>query len=224
MTSAYALLRRVTRPLVLSAYWRIMSHRHGYDVEAWNVDRRIKIGRKAIIRRGVEIGADVTIGDFSYVSGPRTFVESARIGKFCSIARQTVIGVGNHDHSIVTTHPFLISPEFGGLVQARQAGAQREAPIIGNDVWIGINSIVMRGVKVGDGAVIAANSVVTRDVEPYAIVGGAPARLLKHRFPPELAAALQRSKWWDWSDAELQERCAEFSSPAEFARKYGGGR
>lgn len=129
------------------------------------------------------MGSDIVIGDYSYVSGPRSYVESARIGKFCSIARQTVIGVGNHDHTMVTTHPFFLSPEHGDIVPTRRETPQRDAPIIGNDVWIGINSIVMGGVTIGDGAVVAANSVVTRDVLPCTIVGGAPARHLKDRFP-----------------------------------------
>lgn len=221
MMTILNLLRRATRPVVLGTYWRLMNLRRGHSVESWNVGRSVKVGYKSVIRKGVEMGADVVLGDYSYVSGPRTYVESARIGKFCSIARQTVIGVGNHDHSLVTTHPFLISPEFGGIVSTRIAEPQRAAPVIGNDVWIGINSIVMRGVTIGDGAVVAANSVVTRDVPPYAIVGGVPARIIRYRFSPELIAGLQRICWWNWSESKLKERATDFHNPEEFIRKYG---
>ena len=211
----------VARPPFLFVYWRLMNRLRGHKVQAWNVGRRARIGRKVIIRKGVEMGADVEIGDYSYISGPRTFVESTRIGKFCSIARQTVIGVGNHDHSLVTTHPFIISREFGGLVEKSVPSDQKPGPVIGNDVWIGINSIVMRGVTIGDGAVIAANSVVTRDVAPYVIAGGNPARPLRDRFPPETVEALMCIRWWDWSEEQLRERLPHFFDTPGFVAEFG---
>lgn len=220
MNGIRKLLRRMIRPMHLSFYWWTMNRLHCHTVEAWNVGIRVKVGRKAIIRSGAEIGSDVTIGDYSYISGPRTYVESARIGKFCSIARQTVIGVGNHDHTVVTTHPFFMSPEFGNIVETKREMPQRKAPVIGNDVWIGINSIVMRGVTIGDGAVIAANSVVTRDVPPYTIVGGAPAHHLKDRFPPDIVADLQNIRWWDWSDEELKSNVGYFLDTENFVKKF----
>lgn len=213
--------RRFARPVILWAYWGLMNRRRTHMVEAWNVSPSARIGRCVIIRPGVEIYGDVTIGDYSYVSGPRSFVESARIGKFCSIARQTVLGVSNHDINAVTTHPFPLSPEYGGLVATRKTQAQCAAPVIGHDVWIGINSVILRGVTIGNGAVIAANSVVTRDVPPYAIVGGAPARVLRFRFPQETIDALQAIAWWDWDDATLRERASSFIDTPEFVRAFG---
>lgn len=195
----HALLRSFIGPIRSRVYWQVMNRMRETCVEGTGVSPKTCIGRRAIVRRGAEVYSDVTLGDFSYISGPRTYVESARIGKFCSIARQTVIGVGNH--SLVTTHPFLISPEFGGIVSARIAEQQRAAPVIGHDVWIGINSIVMRGVTIGDGAVVAANSVVTKNVDSYSI---------------------QRIHWWDWSESELRECVSDFDNQEEFIRKYGG--
>lgn len=197
-----------------------MNMKRNHDVASWNVGRHARIGYKAIVREGVEMGNDVALGDYSYISGPRTYVESARIGKFCSIARQTVIGVGNHDHSLVTTHPFIISPEFGGLIDKSIMVQQKPAPVIGNDVWIGINSIIMRGVSIGDGAVVAANSVVTRDVPPYAIVGGVPAKLIRFRFSDEVICALINIRWWDWPESKLKEFIHDFDSPEEFAYNH----
>lgn len=220
MNGIYKLLRRILRPLILGSYWGVKSLLNSYDVDAWSVGRHAKVGRKVIIRRGAEIGSDVVIGDYSYISGPRAYVESARIGKFCSIARQTVIGVGNHDHKLVTTHPFFMTPEFGGIVSRCREMPQRDAPIIGNDVWIGISSMVMRGVTIGDGAVVAANSVVTRDVAPYTIVGGTPARYIKDRFPPDIVADLQRIRWWDWSDDKLRANVEYFLDIEVFVRKF----
>lgn len=207
---------RMIRPIMLKWYWSLMNRRHHHNVKSWSVGRQARIGYKAIVREGVEIGNDVVLGDYSYISGPRTYVESARIGKFCSIARQTVIDVGNHDHSLVTTHPFIISPEFGELIDKSIMVQQKPAPIIGNDVWIGINSIVMRGVSIGDGAVIAANSVVTRDVPPYAIFGGVPAKLIRYRFSDEIVRALLQIRWWDWPSSKLRQNVRDFSAPESF--------
>ncbi len=198
-----------------------MNQLRNTPVEGMGVSPRARTGHRAIVRRGAEVGADVVHGDFSYISGPRSYVEAAWIGKYCSIARQVVIGPGDHDLSAVTTHPFPVSPAYGGLAVVTKQEAQKVPPVIGNDVWIGMNSIVMRGVTIGDGAVVAANSVVTRDVEPYTIVGGVPARPLKRRFSPEIAEALQRSRWWDWPDRTLSERLEEFRMTEDFARKYG---
>lgn len=216
-----SLPRSVMRPIILRVYWQVMNRRHGHVVEAWNVGRQVQIGYGVIIRKGVEVCNDVSIGDYSYISGPRSFIESARIGKFCSIARQTILGVGNHDVNAVTTHPFPYGPEFGGFVQMQSNVPQRPPPEIGNDVWIGINSVVMRGVKIGNGAVVAANSVVTRDVPPYAIVGGAPARLLRFRFPEGTVAALEAIAWWDWDVETLRLHAGEFSDTATFLKRFG---
>jgi virginiamycin A acetyltransferase len=214
-------LRHLATPLRTWAYWQVMNWVRGTRVEGSGVSPRARIGRRAIVRRGSEVGANVILGDFSYISGPRSYVETAQIGKFCSIARQVVIGPGDHDLAAVTTHPFPVSPEFGGIAPVSRAEPQKAPPVIGNDVWIGMNAVILRGVSIGDGAVIAASSVVTRDVEPYTIVGGAPARMLKRRFPPEIAEALLRSRWWDWPDEVLSQRLDEFRSPENFARKYG---
>lgn len=216
-----SVLRKYVGPLRSWLYWQVMNLMRETCVEGTGVSPRARIGRRAIVRRGTEVGADVVLGDFSYISGPRSYVEAARIGKFCSIARQVVIGPGDHDLSAVTTHPFPVSPAHGGLARSVSPQAQKPPTVIGNDVWIGMNAIVMRGVTIGDGAVVAANSVVTHDVEPYTIVGGIPARHLKHRFPPEIAEALQCSRWWDWSDDVLSERLEEFRKPEQFARNYG---
>ena len=136
------------------------------------------------------------ISDFGFVSS-RIHKRNALIGKFCSIGRQMVIGVGNHNIDALSIHPFLVSPEFGGLVSQRMVEPQRPAPVIGHDVWIEINSVIMRGMANGNGAVVAANSVVTKDVAPYTIVGGSPAGVIKPRFAPDIAEILQRIAWWN---------------------------
>tara|TARA_R100000935_G_C2813418_1_gene156144 strand:+ start:701 stop:1318 length:618 start_codon:yes stop_codon:yes gene_type:complete len=205
----------------MSAYWMAMNRRHQHQVESWNVSRNASIGYRSIVRAGVEIYGDVVLGDYSYVSGPNSYVEAARIGKFCSIARQVIIGPGNHNLVAVTTHPFRLSPSYGGLITVAQHESQRPPPVIGNDVWIGINCVILRGAMIGDGAVVAANSVVTGEVPPYAIFGGNPARLIRFRFDMDTVSKMQRIRWWDWSEKKLRDCVADFNDPVKFLRRHG---
>lgn len=209
------LLVKILTPL----YWRMMNRWRDHQVESSLVQFKAKLGRKVIVRRGSEVGNGVQIGDYSYISGPRAYVEAAVIGKFCSIARQTTIGASDHDHSIITTHPFVSSPLYG-LVDRPHETVQKPAPVIGHDVWIGMNAFIMRGVRVGHGAVIAANAVVTKDVPPYAIAGGNPARVIKYRFPQEVIDSLLRIQWWDWSDEKLRDNADLFGDVHGFVKLH----
>ncbi len=126
-----------------------------------------------------------------------------RIGSFCSIAPGVRIFLGG-DHRIdwVTTYPFSELWE-----QAKQFSghpASKGDVVIGNDVWIGNEALILSGVTIGDGAVIGARAVVTKDVPPYAIVAGNPAKLIRMRFDEATVAALLEVGWWDWNDAEIE--------------------
>lgn len=138
------------------------------------------------------------MGDYTYVG--RNFTAwHAIIGKFCSISWNVSIGGANHDYHRLTQHAFLYAPQFGLMPDEQTPGYNRFASDcrVGNDVWIGCNAVICRGVSIGDGAVIGAGSVVTKDVEPYTIVGGAPARVIRRRCPMPLAERLIATKWWD---------------------------
>lgn len=200
-------------------YWSIYNFRFGTRIYNYRLSRSIKPGRHVMIRSKTEIGRDVSIGNYSYISGPVNYIESASIGKFCSIARQTVIGVGDHNYNWVTTHPVLAGKSYG-LIESDNTVDQKAAPVIGNDVWVGINVIITRGVVIGDGAVIAAGSVVTKNVEPYSIVGGVPARHIKYRFSADIIAGLLESKWWDWDDNKLEAMVGYMYNPELFVSKY----
>lgn len=156
-----------------------------------------------------------TMGDYSYL-GPDCMVSDAAIGRFCAIAAGVRIGAPNHPIDRPSLHRFTYCPEYyvAGAVRDHAFFAKRRANrvTIGNDVWIGHAVTVLPGVTVGDGAVLAAGALVTKDVEPYTIVGGVPARLLRERFSRGIAAQLARIAWWDWPSETIMQRLAEFQT------------
>lgn len=131
---------------------------------------------------------------------------NVKVGAFCSIGQWCKLVLGNnHRTDWVTTFPFgLVSQDAFGVRELPGHPATNGDITIGNDVWIGFNVTIMSGVTIGDGAVIAANSHVVKDVEPYSITGGNPARHIKYRFSPEIIAALLDLKWWDRPDEEIR--------------------
>lgn len=146
------------------------------------------------------------------------------IGSFSSIASnlQAIIA-GSHRYERVTTFPFgfrshLVFPGVDVSNYVEFKGGIR----IGNDVWIGRNVTLMDGITIGDGAVIAAGSHVVKDVPPYAIVGGNPAKLIKYRFPEEIRESLLRIRWWDWSDEKIRTQLELLCSDRleEFCRTH----
>lgn len=145
------------------------------------------------------------------------------IGGFCSIAKdvQFLLG-GNHRIDTVTTFPLRAVLELPGAFEDGTPWSKGDA-VVGNDVWIGRGARILGGVTIGDGAVVAAYSVVTRDVPPYALVGGDPARHIRWRFEPDQIAALLRIAWWDWPDPLIVERADDLTSPdlGRFIERYG---
>jgi acetyltransferase-like isoleucine patch superfamily enzyme len=129
------------------------------------------------------------------------------VGNFCSIAANVNIYLGgNHRTDWVTTYPFghihhQTFNKFDGVGHPATKGDV----VIGNDVWIGSNTTIMSGVSIGDGAVVANNSHVVKNVEPYSLVGGNPAKLIKYRFTPEQIEKLLEIKWWFWEDSKINE-------------------
>jgi acetyltransferase-like isoleucine patch superfamily enzyme len=120
-----------------------------------------------------------------------------KIGRYCSFAPDVKIFLaGEHRLDAVSTYPFDYM--FADGKDIRRGSSAKGDVIIGNDVWLGDGALVLSGVRIGDGAVVAARAVVTKDVPPYAIVGGIPAKIIRMRFPPEIVTALLRIRWWDW--------------------------
>ena len=155
---------------------------------------------------GCETLSRVVIGYRSYANN--SLLRNIEVGRFCSIGRRCSLGAAKHSTNSVTSHPDFAPQDF----------ARDPQTTVGNDVWIGDNVVIVAGVRVGDGSVIGGGSVVTKDVPPYAIVGGVPARLIRDRFPADLAAALQKTEWWAYGDSGIEQ--SRKADPRSFAETF----
>ncbi len=167
--------------------------------------------------------AESSFDDYSYTSEYVDVIYS-EIGKFCSIARNVRINPGNHPMHRVTQHHCTYRRARFGFGEADDAEffAWRRAHkcVVGHDVWIGHGAVILPGVTVGTGAVIGAGAVVSKDVEPYEIVVGVPARPIRKRFPEEVIEALLAIAWWDWDRATIEERFEDLMDTPRFVEKY----
>lgn len=179
---------------------------------------------QTVYLKDVVTGPNIEIGDYTmyndFERDPRDFErnnvlyhypvngDKLRIGKFCSIAcgAKFLFNSANHTLRSLSTYPFPIFYEEWGLEgkDIRQAWDNKGDIVIGNDVWIGYQAVILAGVTVGDGAIIGSRAVVTRDVPPYTIVGGVPAKPIRKRFDEETIARLQALRWWDWEQETIR--------------------
>lgn len=176
----------------------------GVKIKSIDVSPDIKVEEYVQIPKKCHIRNNVSIGKATYISPYTTIESNVKIGRFCSLAPGIFIGPGEHYVNLVTTHPVLFDSYWRkkmGIAEKktyiRGIGKSNAKTIIGNDVWLGLNVVILRGVKVGDGAVVAAGAVVTKDVPPYAIVGGIPAKIIKYRFGKDKIEELLAERWWD---------------------------
>lgn len=155
----------------------------------------------------------VALGDYTYI-GPSSSISNTTFGKFCSIGPGCRIGLGKHPTNYLSTHPVFFSNknQAGVLFTKSNYFKEYESINIGNDVWIGANVVVLDGVTVGNGAIIAAGSVVVKDVPPYAIVGGNPAKLIRMRFSGDVIDSLSELEWWDRESTWLLKHIECFQS------------
>lgn len=198
----------------MSKHWlRRMGIKLSFGINALPGNGRMVVEEGTSIHAKIMKFNELSVGAGTYIRSGTELLNVREIGRFCSISNNVVIGQAKggrgHPMSWVSTYPF-----------------QREAPVsvasdpdpggvrIDHDVWIGREAMIMEGVTIGTGAVVAARSVVTRDVPEYAIVAGIPARVIRYRHPPELAARLLASRWWDIDEAELRKM--PMDNPEEF--------
>ena len=175
--------------------------------------------KSVITRPTIEVGDFTVYNDF--VSDPRDFEKNnvlyhypingdrLIIGKFCSIAcgAKFIFNCANHTLKSLSTYTFPLFFEEWDLLKSEVASAwdNKGDIVIGNDVWIGYGAVIMAGVTIGDGAIIGARAVVTKDVEPYSIVGGIPAKEIRKRFAPDVIERLMELQWWDWQKEQIQK-------------------
>ena len=181
--------------------------------------------KETVYLNSVVTNPNISVGEYTmyndFVNDPTQFEKNnvlyhypinhdrLMIGKFCSIAcgAKFIFNSANHTLSSLSTYPFPLFFEDWWLKQEEVADSwdNKGDIAIGNDVWIGYEAVIMAGVTIGDGAIIGTRAVVTKDVPPYTIVGGVPARLIRKRFPDETISELLKIRWWDWP----RERIAE---------------
>lgn len=187
---------------------------------------------ETVYLKNVVSDPNIEIGDYTmyndYVRDPRDFVKNnvlyhypvngdkLKIGKFCSIAcgAKFLFTSGNHAMQSLSTYPFPIFFEEWNL-DARDicsAWDNKGDIIIGSDVWIGYEAVIMAGVTIGDGAIIGTRAVVTKDVPPYTIVGGVPAKIIRKRFDDATIERLENLRWWDWDAAKIQRSISAIQS------------
>ena len=181
--------------------------------------------KQTVYLKNVITDPSITVGDYTmyndFVNDPVGFERNnvlyhypinrdrLIIGKFCSIAcgAKFLFNSANHTLSSLSTYPFPHFFEEWGLEKKNVAASwdNKGDIVIGNDVWIGYEAVIMAGVTIGDGAIIGARAVVTKDVPPYMVAGGIPAKPIKKRYPEETIAALSELKWWDWPEERIAQ-------------------
>ncbi|PIE12741.1 MAG: hypothetical protein CSA70_08560 [Rhodobacterales bacterium] len=172
------------------------------------IERSVSIEAPVRLEDNVVLKRVSRIGRYSYMNHGSSLGAHCTLGRFCSVARNVQIGAMDHPTSFLSTHPFqYLDYHFKrvpGYRDAVRVPFDRGDPtVIGNDVWIGTNAVIMRGVTVGDGAIIAANAFVDADVAPYQIVGGLPAKPIRPRFDETTIVRLLAVRWWDLDYSQI---------------------
>lgn len=188
------------------------------ELKGCRLEPCVAIGERVILR-------DVTVGAYTYFERHAEAIY-ATLGKFCSVAANTRINALEHPIERITQHKVSYRPNeyfrYLGVDSGFRERRQAKRVTIGHDVWIGHGAVILPGMTVGNGAVIGANAVVTRDVEPYAIVAGAPARMLRRRFTPDIAARIEKLAWWDWPAEKIGRAVPDMQALAieEFLNRW----
>lgn len=217
--------------------YRLLS-KNGSSISACaSIDRESTFGVNTKIYANVQINRS-SIGKFTYI-GPDSKIALTTIGCFCSIGRKVTIGLGLHPTNWLSTHPafYSIGNQTTKTFSKSNKFIESKPVHIGHDVWIGANAIILDGVTIGNGAIIATGAVVTKDVSPYAIVAGVPAKELRKRFTNSIICELGDWEWWnlpdeklsilakqftvtdDWSVADLKSAIGEVSQAVNFNKK-----
>jgi virginiamycin A acetyltransferase len=183
------------------------------SLHSTSIDRRSEFGRGVFVAhhtsvRHSTVGRWTSVGRFSKIA-------FADIGNFCSVSWDVTIGAIQHPMDHASTHAFPYSQAVGLYPDASAGSVHHSRVSIGHDVWIGSQAIVLPGVTVADGAVVAAGAVVTKDVAPYTVAAGVPARAINERLPEDIAVPLRESSWWALPDETLRAHAGLFQRPVD---------
>lgn len=185
---------------------------HNVNVENYVYLNNVVLGENVRIFNGCHL-YNVAVARYTYIS-PNSIISHANIGTFCSIGRNIHCIGANHPIDFLSTHPVFYSThkQCGKSFTDSELFDEFLQIEIGNDVWIGSNAVILGGIKVNNGAIIGAGSVVTKDVSPYSIVGGNPAKHLRFRFDECTIKQIQDLTWWDWDDDTILRNIKKFQS------------
>lgn len=218
-------IKKAIQKVSLLLWYQTLKKSH---VKVWKsayVDKKTELkGYNVIHNKCVVIGSE--IGEGTYIHDGAS-LKHTKVGKWCSISPEVKVIVGNHPtRKFVTTHPlFYSSKEYAGMKWRDETvypeysytdDTQKWYCEIGNDVWVGTRALLVSGIKIGDGAIVAAGAVVTKDVPPYAIVGGVPAKIIRYRFTQTQINKLEESQWWNEDIKKLRENVEKFDSIESF--------
>lgn len=176
------------------------------------IDNKSVISRKAKVYGMVQV-SDSTMGDYSYI-GRKSRLIHADIGKYCSIGSETRVGMGTHTLDKLSTSPIFTEKRNGtghSWVDTSAVNPFKRVTV-GSDVWIGQRAMIMGGITIGNGAVVGAGAIVTKDVPPFAIVAGVPAKVIRFRFSQDTIETINKVKWWELDDKELQKQIGLFQN------------
>lgn len=216
-------IKRTVIQFVLRKKWN--KKNKSIIVRGAQIDKHTVLGERAYLGKGYYCGSK--IGDYSYVASG--FLPLCKIGRFTSIGPQVEVISGSHPLNRVSTSPAFIKDSIcamkgriAGLMFQEQAKTENGFfAEIGNDVWIGAHVLIKEGIKIGDGSVIGMGAVVIKDVPPYSIVGGVPARVIRYRFDNSTIERLLKSEWWNLPKEKLSKLANFFESPDIFLNEYG---